>query len=280
MLVPAPPMNLVMACTTTSAPYSIGPEKDRRCHSVIDDQRYAVFVGDFRDSLDVGDVSRRISDTFAIDRTRVFVDQLFDVFGPVGHGKTRLDAALRKNMCEKGISRPIKLRSGNDIVPGFEDIDQGILNCGHSGADAQTIDSAFQSCHSLLEHCIRRIADSSVDIPLNFQVEKGSPMLRAVELERYSLIDRDSDCLGRRVAVISDVNCNRFRLHSFAKMSNATLLRSGCCRFGSEPQRLSSKRLRHSLGHRARSEIGSECESHDWSKTIGRRQPHEVQARN
>src|SRR5579862_308954 len=61
-------------------------------------------------------------------------------------------------------------------------------------------------------------------------------------------------------------------------MLNATLLRGGCRRFGSEGHRLASERLRHSFGDRARSEISSECESHDGAKTNRRSQSREVKA--
>src|SRR5579862_1483460 len=191
------------------------PEEDRRCHSVVDNQRYAMFVGDFRDSVDVCDVSSGIANAFAVNRTRVFVDQLFDVFGLVSQGKTRLDAALGKDVREQSISRSIKLRRGNDVISGLKDINQSIFNCCHSRADAQAINAALQSRHSLLENRICGIADPCVDISLDFKIEEGCTMLRTVELERDRLIDRHRHSLSRGVPVVSDVNGNRFRLHVF-----------------------------------------------------------------
>ena len=70
----------------------------------------------FAQPLNVRHVSRRITHTLAINRTRIFVDQLFNVLGMVGFRETRLDSALRKNVCEKRVGRSIKLRSGNDVV--------------------------------------------------------------------------------------------------------------------------------------------------------------------
>ena len=55
-----------------------GPQQDRRGDGIVDDQRHAVFVGHARQRLDIANVSRRIADTFAKDRARFIIDQLFD----------------------------------------------------------------------------------------------------------------------------------------------------------------------------------------------------------
>ncbi len=40
-----------------------------------------MFVGNPREPFNVGDISRRIPDTFAEYRSRILVDQLFYIFG-------------------------------------------------------------------------------------------------------------------------------------------------------------------------------------------------------
>ena len=103
-------MNLVMACTTTSAPYSIGRSRIGVATVLSTISGTPCLCATFAHSLDVRNISRRISDALAIDRARIFVDQLLDVFGTVGFRKTRLDSALRKNVRQKRVGRAIKLR--------------------------------------------------------------------------------------------------------------------------------------------------------------------------
>ena len=123
------------------------------------------------------------------------------------------------------------------------------------------------------------IADPRVNVPLDFEVEQGSPMLRAIKLERDGLIDRNGDRFGGRVAVVANVNRNRFKLHRFLKGGVLRLLRSGRSCFRFEGYRFMSQRAGDGICYRARSKIGSECESHDWPKTVSRCQSREVHAR-
>ena len=89
MLVPPPPMNFVMECTTTSAPYSIGPQQNRRGHGVINYQRHAVLVRYPGQAFDVRDVPCRIAHALAVNGAGIFVDQLLHIFGAISCRKSR-----------------------------------------------------------------------------------------------------------------------------------------------------------------------------------------------
>ena len=91
---------------------NIGPVFDRaqqnRCsYRVVNHQRHAMLVRNLGQSFNVCHVSRRIANTLTVNRPRILVDQLIDVFRPIGCRKTRTDSPLRKDMREKRVSRAI-----------------------------------------------------------------------------------------------------------------------------------------------------------------------------
>jgi len=59
----------------------------RGCSSVVDDQRNAGVVGDFRQSIKVADIAAWICDCFTKQRTRVFVDSALNSTKVIGVDK-------------------------------------------------------------------------------------------------------------------------------------------------------------------------------------------------
>ncbi len=84
-----------------------GPQQNRRSHRVIDHQRHAMLVGHSRQSFDVRHVPCWIADALAVNRARILVDQLLDIFGAIGRGKARSDSTLRKDMRQQRVSGAI-----------------------------------------------------------------------------------------------------------------------------------------------------------------------------
>ena len=74
--------------------------QDRGRDRVIDNQRDAVLMGDVRQRFDIADVPGRVAHGFAEHRTRVVVDQLFDVGRPIARREPDGHALPRKDMRE------------------------------------------------------------------------------------------------------------------------------------------------------------------------------------
>ena len=86
--------------------------QQNRCrHGIVDDQGNAVPPGDGRDGFDVANVSGRIADALAEDRTRLFVDQFFDGFRPIGIGEADADALAWQDVSEQRVCGAVKLRN-------------------------------------------------------------------------------------------------------------------------------------------------------------------------
>ena len=116
-------------------------------------------------------------------------------------------------MREQRISGAVKLRHGDNVVSVFGDIDYRIVNRRHSRADAESFDATFESRDALFKNGVGGIAYARVDIALNFEIEQGGAVLRAVKLKRDSLIDRNRDGFRVGVAVLAGVECDGFSFH-------------------------------------------------------------------
>ena len=74
-------------------------------------------------------------------------------------------------MRKQRICGAVKLRKRNNIVAQFRNVDDRVFDRGHSGTDAERIDSSLKRSHAFFQHRVGGIADASVDIPLDLQIE-------------------------------------------------------------------------------------------------------------
>ena len=138
------------------------PQKDRRRHGIVDDQRQPVRVRDFGERLDVADVAGRIADGFAKDRARGFVDQRRDVRGAVARGEARLDAVAPQRVGEQRVRRAIELRRRDDAAAAIGERQKGVGERGLARRDGERRDPAFEQRDALLQYVGRRIGDPAV----------------------------------------------------------------------------------------------------------------------
>jgi hypothetical protein len=188
-------------------------QENRSRNCVVDNQGYTVLVRDSSQTFDIGNISGRIAHALAINRARVFVDQLRDLFRMISFGEAAFDSALWKNVREKGVGCPVKLGRGDDVRASLGNVDQRILDGSHSGADAERLYAALKSRHAFFKDGIGGVADTSVDVALDIQIEQGCAVFRAFELKGDSLVDGDGNRLCGGVAVIANVNRDGFSLH-------------------------------------------------------------------
>src|SRR5207245_6924306 len=103
-------------------------EQHRGRNRVVDNQRYAVLVGNSSQCLDVAHVAGRVPDALAEDRLGTIVDQLLDRVGAIRGGKPDGDALTRKKVSEQGVGRAIELRHGYDVAAHVRDVQHGIVD--------------------------------------------------------------------------------------------------------------------------------------------------------
>jgi hypothetical protein len=84
-----------------------GFQQDRRRDRVIDNQRYAVTMSDFRQSFNVANIAGRIADSLGKDSLGVTIDKLFDCLRLIAVGKAGRDALARQDVGEQGVRRSV-----------------------------------------------------------------------------------------------------------------------------------------------------------------------------
>ena len=172
-----------------------------------------MLVGHLRQRGDVGHVSRRISDRFAIDGTRAGVDGTLDIGRLITVRKLDGHSLPRQEMREHGVRRPIELRHGNYIAARLDKVAYRIEDRSLPCADAQRLDAAFQGSNTMLQHRVRRVADTAVTMSLRLQIEQRSGMLGAFKSKRDGLVYRDCNRPGCGVTVEARMQRKRRALH-------------------------------------------------------------------
>src|SRR5690554_4882578 len=90
--------------------------QERRGDRVVDDQWYAVAMGDFRELFDVHDIASRVTDRFAKDRFGVFIDQAVKSIEIITWSHTHVHALARQGVHEQIIGAAIKLAYRHDVI--------------------------------------------------------------------------------------------------------------------------------------------------------------------
>src|SRR5882724_10001726 len=137
--------------------------------------------------------------------------------------KSATNSLLRQNVREQGIGGAIELWKRNNVVARFGDVHERIVNRGHPGANAQGLHPALEGCDALFKYGVSGIPNPSIDISLDFEIEEGRSMLRAIKFEGDGLVDRHRDGLRGRVAFVTCVNRDGFSFHAFAGFNLRTL---------------------------------------------------------
>jgi hypothetical protein len=120
--------------------------------------------------------------------------------------KAHIDALFAEDMLEQGDSRAVELRQGDDVGSGFDEIGDGVMDRGHSGADAQRIASQLEGRHAMLQNSSRGVSQPAVDVARHFEVEERRAVVRAIEFVSNRLVDRNRDRFRRRVRIVTGMD--------------------------------------------------------------------------
>ena len=172
-----------------------------RRHGVVDDQRDAGFVGDFRHGLDIEHVHARIGDGFAVDGAGFRGDRLAEIFGIVGLDELDVDSEAAEADIHLGVSAAVKGAGGDQLVARAEQAGDGEELRSLSAGGGEPGHAAFEGGHALLEDIRRGIHDTAVNIAELLQREQVRGVLRVLEGERSRLINRHRAGVGRGVRV-------------------------------------------------------------------------------
>ena len=108
-----------------------------RGHSIVDDDRYAVGVRHIRNRPQVRDIAGRVANGLAENSRCFAIDQFRQIVGAVALGEANFDAQFGQHVPEQGPGAAVKLRHGNDVVAGFGQVENRIVDGGLARAERQ-----------------------------------------------------------------------------------------------------------------------------------------------
>ena len=179
--------------------------QEGRRYGVIDNQRNAVFVGNFGPLLDIHHVAGRVADRFAEQGAGLVVDGVLDCLEIIVAHHLALDALVRQRVGKQVVGAAIKLTGTDNVIADLADGLQGIGDGGHARSHRQGANAAFQRSHSLFQHIVGRVHDAGVNVALNFQIKQIGTVLGVIKGVGRGLVNRSGGGLGGRVALEAGV---------------------------------------------------------------------------
>ena len=180
--------------------------------SIVNDKRKSVAVGDLRDRVYIRDVAVRVSQRLQIDSPGIFLNSVLNLFQIVGIHKCRRDPELRQSVGEQVEAAAVDSLLGYDMSPVGRQGLNGICNRRGSRCKGQACASSFEGGHSLFQHILCGIGQSSINIAGIRKAETVSSMLTVVKHIGSCLINRHSAGIRGRIRLfLSDMKLKCFK---------------------------------------------------------------------
>ena len=157
------------------------PAEVRSGEGVVDHERRAVIVGDFRHRLDVEDVPSGISDGLGVEELGVLLEGALPGGEVVGVDEGELDRELPEVVLELVHRAAVEGARGDDVIAGLEESEESSRLRGDTAREGDSSDAAFEIRHSLFERRHRRVHDAGVGVPVLFEIEVGRGRFRVLE---------------------------------------------------------------------------------------------------
>ncbi len=178
-----------------------------------------VFMGDFRNRLEVRHVQLRVADRFHVDRPRPRRDRLAERLRIARVDEPDRPPQLGERVVEQLVGAAVEVVPRHDLVAQPRDRQQRERDGRLPRGDAQRGRSALDRGDALLEHVRRGVHQPRVDVTELLQREQVRGMLGALEHVGRGLVDRDRPRAGRRVGLLPrvqgqgvDSRCAHFRI--------------------------------------------------------------------
>ena len=168
-----------------------------RCsEGIIHNDRKSVLMCDLCYSVDIRNITVRISEGFKIDGSGILLDRALYLCQIMCIHKCGLDAILGKCVCQKVVASAVNGLLCYDMTAVCGKSLNGIGDGCRTAGQCQSCGTAFQCCQSLLQHILCGVGQSSVDISRIRKTEAVCCMLTVPEHIGGCLIN--GDCAGIR----------------------------------------------------------------------------------
>ena len=179
-----------------------GTDEVRGAEGVINDQRQAVLVGDGRDGVDVGDVTVGVAQSLEVDSLGVGLDRILDLFQVMCIHEGGGDAELGQGVLQQVVAAAIDGLLGHDVVAGLRQRLDGVGDGRRAGSGGQSSDAALERRDALLEHVLRGVGQTAIDVSGVGQTEAVSGVLAVAEDVGGGLVDGDGAGIGGGVGLL------------------------------------------------------------------------------
>ena len=167
-----------------------------RCtECVIYYYRKSVLVCDGGNSVDIRDITVRVSECLEVDSACVFLDGTLYFCEVMCVYECGFNSVLGQRVCEKVEGTAVDRLLCYDVAAvSCESLDRISDGCC-AGCYCECCGTAFQSCYSFLENALCGVRKSSVNVTAGSQVKSCFCVLTVMEDIRCCLIDRHRSCI-------------------------------------------------------------------------------------
>ena len=184
-----------------------------RAERVVNHQRKAVPMGDFRNCVDVGNIAVRVAEGFQINRAGVALDGVLDLGEVVRIHERRGDAEMRQGMLQQVVTAAVNRLLRDDVAAILRQRLNRVVNRRRTGCQRKRRNAALQRRNALFQHILRGVGQSAVDIARICQTETCGGMGGVLKDVGRGLINRDSAGIGRRIRLfLANMQLKGFKL--------------------------------------------------------------------
>ena len=189
-----------------------GTDQVRRTERVVDYQRGVVLVRNLRNGVDIGDIGIRVAQRLDEHNLRILLDGAFDLLQVLRIHEGGLDAELGQRMLQQVRGAAVDGLLGHHMVAGLRQRLDDIRDSGSTGCDGQAGHTAFQGSDAVLEHALRGIRQTAVDVAGIAQAEAVGRVLGAVEYIGSGLVDGNGTGIRCGVGRLLDERIRRLHI--------------------------------------------------------------------
>ena len=178
-----------------------GTDQIRGAEGIVDDQGQAVLMGNFCNSIDIGNIAVGIAQGLQVNRPGVFLNGVFHFTQVMGIYKSRVDAESRQRVFQQIETAAVDGLLGHDMPAVSR---QCLHSVGHrrcARGKGQRCAASFQCSQPFFQHILGGIGQPSVNVAGIFQTEPVRCVLAVVEHIGSGLVNRHRPGIRRRVCL-------------------------------------------------------------------------------
>ena len=131
---------------------------------VVDDEDYAVAVGNLGDALEVGHVGVGIAEGLGIDDLSLGAYGCFEGLEVVDADDGVGDALRGEGMSDEVERASVEIVGSDDVVSDLQHVLQSVGDRCCSAGYGEGCHTAFDGCYALLKYVLGRVGETAVDI--------------------------------------------------------------------------------------------------------------------